>query len=79
MLKCRDVPAEAEALLEGELGLGRRAALRLHLFMCGNCRRYLSNLRQLMVAVPHMHGDASDQEVDQVLKHLHDHLHEHSH
>lgn len=75
MLKCRDVPAEAEALLDGELGLGRRVSLRLHLFMCGNCRRYLSQLRQLLGAVPHIHGDASDEEVDQVLKHLHDHPH----
>lgn len=75
MLKCRDVPAKAEALLDDELGFGQRAALRLHLFMCANCRRYLRNLRQLLGAVPHMHGDACDEEVDQVLKHLHEHPH----
>ncbi|MCC1496349.1 zf-HC2 domain-containing protein [Alcanivorax sp. 1008] len=75
MLKCRDVPAEAEALLDGELSLGRRVALRFHLFMCGNCRRYLGQLRLLLGAVPQMHGQASDEEVDQVLKRLHDHSH----
>ena len=73
MLKCRDVPAEAEALLDGELSLRRRMALRFHLFMCGNCRRYLHQLRSLLGAVPHMHGKASEEEVDQVLKHIHDH------
>ena len=75
MLKCRDVPAEAEALLDGELSLGRRMSLRLHLFMCGPCRRYFRQLRQLLGAVPHMHGEASDEEVDKVLRHLHDHSH----
>jgi anti-sigma factor RsiW len=75
MLKCRDVPAETEALLDGELGLGRRMALRFHLFMCGPCRRYLRQLRALLGAVPHIHGEASDEEVDKVLKHLHDHPH----
>ena len=75
MLKCRDVPAEAELLLDGGLGLGRRMALRLHLFMCGHCRRYLRQLRQLLGAVPQMHGEASDEEVNKVLRHLHDHSH----
>ncbi|MDF1629801.1 MAG: zf-HC2 domain-containing protein [Alcanivoracaceae bacterium] len=75
MLRCRDVPAEAEVLLDGELGFGRRVALRFHLFMCGNCRRYLSQLRLLLGAVPQMHGQASDEEVDQVLERLHDHSH----
>lgn len=75
MLKCRDVPAEAEALLDGELSFGQRMALRFHLFMCGPCRRYLRQLRVLLGAVPHMHGEASDEEVDKVLKHLHHHPH----
>jgi hypothetical protein len=75
MLKCRDVPAEAEVLLDGDLSLGRRMALRFHLFMCGPCRRYLRQLRQLLGAVPHMHGEASDEEVGKVLERLHDHPH----
>lgn len=75
MLKCRDVPAEAEALLDGGLSRGARISLRIHLFMCGPCRRYLRQLRVLLGAVPHMHGEASDEEVDKVLKHLHDHSH----
>ena len=75
MLKCRDVPAEAERLLDGELSRGARISLRVHLFMCGPCRRYLRQLRVLLGAVPHMHGEASDEEVDKVLKHLHDHSH----
>ena len=75
MLKCRDVPAEAEALLDGALSRGARISLRIHLFMCGPCRRYMRQLRVLLGAVPHMHGEASDEEVDKVLKHLHDHSH----
>jgi len=71
MLKCREVPEEAEKLLGGELGWRQRMGLRLHLFMCVHCRRYVSQLRLLISAVPYLHGPASDEEVESVVKCVH--------
>ncbi len=72
MLKCRDLVHDADALLDGGLPLRRRVALRLHLFMCVHCRRYLRQLR-LLVAVLRRRGDepASQQEVDRVVAVVH--------
>lgn len=51
MLTCRDLTEDASAYLDGEVPPLRRARLRLHLMMCGNCRRYLAQLRQSLGAV----------------------------
>lgn len=44
MLNCRDVSRRASAYLDGDLGLRERLALRAHLFICVNCRRYVAQL-----------------------------------
>lgn len=44
MITCRDVTRQAGAWLDGELGLRQRMALRAHLFICINCRRYVAQL-----------------------------------
>lgn len=67
MLKCREVPEEAELLLADQLGFRRRLALRMHLFMCVHCRRYVRQLRLLLKAIPFVHGPASDEEVEKVM------------
>lgn len=46
MLKCRDVPEEASALLDGGLSLRARLGLRLHLAMCSMCRTYVDQIRK---------------------------------
>ncbi|MEW5756020.1 MAG: zf-HC2 domain-containing protein [Pseudomonadota bacterium] len=45
MLNCRDVTEHASDYLDKTLPLGQRLKLRLHLFMCIHCRRYLKQLR----------------------------------
>lgn len=45
MLNCRDVTQHASDYLDKTLPLGQRLKLRLHLFMCIHCRRYLKQLR----------------------------------
>lgn len=68
MLSCKELVRDADALLDGGLPLRHRLALRLHLFVCVHCRRYLRQLR-LMVGALRRRGDepASAQEVDQVV------------
>jgi anti-sigma factor RsiW len=46
VLRCRDIPELASDYLDHQLPVRRRLAMRLHLFICVNCRVYLSQLRQ---------------------------------
>jgi anti-sigma factor RsiW len=46
VLRCRDVTERASALLDGDLPLRGRLALRLHLAMCGMCRTYMDQMRK---------------------------------
>jgi hypothetical protein len=41
MLSCREVTERASDYLDRALPLRQRLAVRLHLFMCQHCRRYL--------------------------------------
>jgi hypothetical protein len=44
MLSCKDVTEHANAYLEKELSITKRLSMRMHLFMCVNCRRYMDQL-----------------------------------
>lgn len=77
MLKCRDVPQQTTSLLAGQLDWRQRLALRLHLLICGHCRRYVRQLRRLLAGLPLMHGEASDAEVDAVVRRVCDHADTH--
>jgi anti-sigma factor ChrR (cupin superfamily) len=46
MLKCREVAERASAFADGELPWRERMAMRLHLAMCGPCRRYVAQMLQ---------------------------------
>lgn len=72
MLTCREVVEQTDALLAGELTWRQRLSLRLHLFICRYCRRYLSQLRRLLNAIPGMHGKAERAEVERVMRKLRD-------
>lgn len=46
MLKCRDIAELATRLIDHALPPRQRAAARLHLFLCGPCRRYMDQMRK---------------------------------
>lgn len=46
MFTCRHTTELASQYLEGEVSGVLRLRFRLHLFICGNCRRYLSQMLQ---------------------------------
>jgi anti-sigma factor ChrR (cupin superfamily) len=48
MLKCREVAERASAYADRALPWRERLAVRLHLAMCGPCRRYVSQMLQTM-------------------------------
>lgn len=45
MLSCRELAESASAYLDGELPAWRRLMVRLHVWMCAHCRRYVEQVR----------------------------------
>lgn len=73
MPSCAEVTRLADALLADELGRGQRLRLRVHLFMCVHCARYVRQLRALLGALPRLHGPASEDEVAAVMAGIESH------
>ena len=67
MLTCRDVTDLATEYQEGALPLLRRLGMRLHVLMCGACRRYLAQLRTVTAALRRLPPDAPPDAVRQRL------------
>lgn len=44
MLSCKDITQKADQYLEKELPWHTRLSFKMHLFMCVNCRRYISQI-----------------------------------
>lgn len=74
MLSCRDVVKQADQLIDDEMSWRGKLAIRFHLLICHNCRRYIKQLRQLISAIPGLHQRASDKEVETVMTHLNNNL-----
>lgn len=51
LLDCRDATRLISRELDGPLPRGWRLMLRLHLFWCGPCRRFLQQTRLLRAAM----------------------------
>jgi len=47
MLSCRQIYDHASALVDCELSIGEAMAVRVHLLMCGACRRFIRQFRLL--------------------------------
>ncbi|WP_371233932.1 zf-HC2 domain-containing protein [Pseudomonas sp. QE6] len=45
MLTCKELVARSSDLLDEQLGFREKLALRRHLLLCRNCRRYLRQMR----------------------------------
>ena len=75
MLKCRHVMHLSSDYLDGTLPVHRRLAIRLHLFICDACRRYLRQLRATVGAMgrwppPEVSEDALQSQIDALRKQL---------
>ncbi len=51
---CKDLTENADAYLAGDLGWFARAQVRLHLWMCDHCRRYVDQLAATIAALKAM-------------------------
>lgn len=46
MFQCKDIAEEASNYLDGDLPLGKRIGLFMHLVICSCCRNYLQQIRE---------------------------------
>ena len=44
MLTCKELVAHSSDYLDGQMTLRQRLAVRTHLAMCGNCRRFIRQM-----------------------------------
>ena len=51
VLSCREVAKSASDYLDANISWRRRLQMRLHLAMCGHCRRYVDQLAQSIAAL----------------------------
>jgi hypothetical protein len=78
MLTCRElVQQEASDYIDQQLSWRRRVGVALHLLMCGNCRQFLRQFKQLSEIVrrqpPEPVDDAKVQLLANRLHYLHNH------
>jgi len=55
MPSCRDISEHSSDYLDKNLPFGKRMRMRLHLFMCVNCRRYLQHMRLTIATLARFH------------------------
>lgn len=67
MLTCRQLVAQSSDLLDGELSFRQRIAVRAHLALCVNCRRFIRHLRVSQRVVRQL-PDAPIPELERLLK-----------
>lgn len=67
MLKCRDVLALGSAYVDGATSPGEKLALRMHLLICGHCRRFIRSLRLTRSTVALMPLPVSELQVQKIL------------
>ncbi|AGI25499.1 anti-sigma factor family protein [Pseudomonas sp. MT3] len=63
MLTCKELVARSSDLLDEQLGFREKLALRRHLLLCRNCRRYLRQMRLTQAtlrALPEKSGADTD-------------------
>lgn len=71
MLRCDRAVERANVSDTGALRWHERMLMYMHLMMCHHCRRYLRQLRMLLGGMAETPGQASDEEVEAVMRQLH--------
>ena len=64
MLSCKDITEKANEYVDKELPLVARVKFHIHLFMCVNCRRYVTQLKTTILALGRMRHDTNTEVED---------------
>ncbi len=67
MLSCREITELASDYLEGELPLGKRLFIRVHLWMCTHCQTYLAQLRKVIELLRRVPKEPPKEELLEIL------------
>lgn len=54
MLTCKELVAHSSDYLDGQLTLRQRLVVRAHLAMCGNCRRFIRQMKLTQAVIRQM-------------------------
>lgn len=54
MLTCKELVAHSSDYLDSQLTLRQRLAVRAHLAMCGNCRRFIRQMKLTQAVIRQM-------------------------
>jgi anti-sigma factor RsiW len=54
MLTCKELVAHSSDFLDGQLTLRQRLAVRAHLALCGNCRRFIRQMKLTQAVIRQM-------------------------
>ena len=71
MLSCRELVANADDLLIDNRDWRQRLRMRFHLLICVNCRRYVRQLRMMILALTKCQQSAQDSDAQDMLRRLH--------
>ncbi len=73
MLKCKDIANLASDYVDGELDWKQRLLMKLHLFICVNCKRFVRHLLSTIGILRGMKRQtATSVETARVMSHLSD-------
>ncbi|ACV27854.1 anti-sigma factor family protein [Kangiella koreensis] len=69
MLSCKHLVEQASEYIDDEMSAGKKIQVKLHLFMCVSCRRYLKQLKLTMAMLGRKKNhQASEEMCYQLLK-----------
>ena len=57
MLTCKELVAHSSDYLDGQMTLRQSLAVRAHLAMCGNCRRFIRQMKLTQAVIRQMPED----------------------
>lgn len=69
MLTCKELVALSSDLLDSQLGLREKLAVRRHLLLCRHCRRFIRQMRLTQATVRHL-PEGQGPELDRLAAHL---------
>lgn len=73
MLKCNEIANLASDFLDKNLSWKEYFSIKMHLFMCGHCKRFVQHLLSTIRVVQGMDRQiATPQETENILNHLPD-------
>lgn len=53
MLSCKHIVDLGTDYLDQELGFWKKTEMKMHLMICGHCRRYIKQLKQTITVLAH--------------------------